>query len=297
MTTSIGSFTFVLFHIVYCLAQASAIPRPHSTNSVLGPMVRLSALGPIVCVPLYLYFLGHCDFKAFYPTLDIFCVPFLAQQAIIVDEMLYQEGNENDDDKFLTTFCVLSGIGVVASGVMNLLITRFKLANLGNFLPFPVMCGFFSAVGLMVWTLAFSVDTGGKQVGVVFLGGDFNELKECMFHHMPSIIVAICMASLGPNKGYLPVITIATMITVYVIIFTTGSTLHDARNGGWFWRPEDFVVVHSTILKGDHYGVPLPFGAFAGGIRGNVCIPAIVKGLPISFAMATIYVREFDFSF
>ena len=290
-TTSIGSFTFVLFHIVYCLAQASAIPRPHSTNSILGPMVRSSALGPIICVPIYLYLLRHCDFQAFYPTLDIFCVPFLAQQAIIVDEMLFREGNENDDDKFLTTFCVLSGIGIVLSGVMNILVTRFKLANLGNFLPFPVMCGFFSAIGLMVWMLAFSVDTGGKQVGVLF-GGNFNEIKDCMAHHIPSIIAAACMISLGPNKGYLPLITIGTMLIVYGIIFITGSTLEEARNQGWFWRPEDFQSSKTTFLQDpqtDLYGVPLPFGVIAGIMRGNVCIPAIVKGLPISFAMATIY--------
>ena len=291
-TTSIGSFTFVLFHIVFCLAQASAIPRPHSTNSILGPMVRSSALGPIICVPLYLHLLGRCTFQAFYPTLDIFCVPFLAQQAIIVDEMLFQEGNENDDDKFLTTFCLLSGLGVVLSGLMNILVTRFRLANLGNFLPYPVMCGFFSAVGLMVWSLAFSVDTDGKQIGGVFFGGNFNEIKDCMAHHIPSIITAACMVSLGPNKGYLPLITIGTMVSVYGIIFASSSNLEDARNQGWFWRPEDFHNLDTTFLQDPQtnlYGVPLPFGVFAGIMRGNVCIPAIVKGLPVTFAMATIY--------
>ncbi len=43
-----GSVMFILFHILFCLAQASAIHRPHSSKSILGAMTRMSALGPIV---------------------------------------------------------------------------------------------------------------------------------------------------------------------------------------------------------------------------------------------------------
>ncbi len=48
-----GSVTFILFHILFCLAQASAIHRPHSAKPILGQMTRMSALGPIVSGPLY----------------------------------------------------------------------------------------------------------------------------------------------------------------------------------------------------------------------------------------------------
>jgi len=34
---------------------------------------------------------------------------------------------------------------------------RVKLANLGLFLPYSVLSGFFSTVGVLMWTLGFSV--------------------------------------------------------------------------------------------------------------------------------------------
>ena len=39
-TTISGSVMFILFHILFSLAQASAIHRPHSKKSVLGQMTR-----------------------------------------------------------------------------------------------------------------------------------------------------------------------------------------------------------------------------------------------------------------
>lgn len=36
-STCIGSSLFLLFHVVFCLAQASAIARPHATTPVIGP--------------------------------------------------------------------------------------------------------------------------------------------------------------------------------------------------------------------------------------------------------------------
>lgn len=36
-STCIGSFLFLLFHVVFCLAQASTITRPHATTPVVGP--------------------------------------------------------------------------------------------------------------------------------------------------------------------------------------------------------------------------------------------------------------------
>ena len=46
-STFIGGTIFVLFHIVFSLAQASAIPRPFSSRPCLGPMVSVL----VICRP------------------------------------------------------------------------------------------------------------------------------------------------------------------------------------------------------------------------------------------------------
>ena len=63
-----GSILFALFHIVFCLAQASAIHRPFSSKPVLGVMVRMAAVGPLIAGPIFIHVLGE-DFAAVYPTI------------------------------------------------------------------------------------------------------------------------------------------------------------------------------------------------------------------------------------
>lgn len=46
-TTLIGSFVYLLYHIVFCLALGSAINRPNNPTSILGLMTKMAALGPI----------------------------------------------------------------------------------------------------------------------------------------------------------------------------------------------------------------------------------------------------------
>jgi hypothetical protein len=52
-STIIGSFMYLLYHIVFCLALASAIIRPNNPTSILGLMTKTAALGTIAASPAY----------------------------------------------------------------------------------------------------------------------------------------------------------------------------------------------------------------------------------------------------
>lgn len=52
-STIIGSFMYLLYHIVFCLAFASAIIRPNNPTSILGLMTKTAALGTIAASPAY----------------------------------------------------------------------------------------------------------------------------------------------------------------------------------------------------------------------------------------------------
>ena len=284
--TIVSSIIYGLFQIVFCLALASTISRPYSNRPVIGQMVRVAAMGPVLTTPVYIYYLVG-SFPDLYPSIDTFAAPFAAQQALIIDQVLTQDGLAHDDNLFLTTFCVVSGIGLCLTGLFLVLATQFKLANLGAFLPYPVMSGFFSAVGLLVWTLAFSVDTG-KHVSEVFLSpaSSWSVIKSAISHHCGSIIVAIVMTKVGAiHTSLVPVVTLLTIPGAYLVLYATGMTLEDARRMGWFWYTSAFESSEAST----QWEPPLPFGVVMGIFHRNVHWGAVWKALPVTLAMAIIY--------
>ena len=249
-STFAGAFMFLLYHIVFCLANGSAMVRPHARQQppILGEMAKLTTVGIFCGGPLYIYRLNQ-DIPAVYPSVDLFLAPFLAKAAATVDQTLYEDGISGEDNNsnaiFLASFAVLAAIGMLAAGIFLLLAATFKLANLGTFLPFSVLCGFFSAVGVLLWALAFSVDTNGKTWQSVFLfsGGDTALMMESVIHHLPSLMVGILMNILGPRHPfYVILLIILTLFGFYTTMWITGTTLEEAQEQQWFWSREQLSI-------------------------------------------------------
>jgi len=283
MNAVTGSVIYGLFHIVFCLAQASAITRPHSTP-ILGPMVRMAALGPILSAPIFLLNMGK-SFSDMYPSIDTFLAPFYVQQALIIDRVLFENGLSDHDDMFLTTFATVTCIGLCLTGVLLILATKFKMCNLGAYLPFPVMAGFFSTIGVLLWTLAFSVDTGKNFVHLLEgKEGGWLKVKPLLFQHSFSALTGVMMKLAGGWRGSLmPFMTMMTIPVAYLTLFVTGTTLEDARRSGWFWYDRDFNTTEETSNR------TLPFGSIVGIIEGKVYWQAVWEAMPITLALALIY--------
>lgn len=279
-STFLGGFIFLLYHIVFCLAMGSTISRGN-----LGVMTKMAASGVIFVSPIYIHFLGN-EIPAQYPTTDLFLAPFLAKLAVIVTDTLAADDNYTDGDEsshvFLSTFCVLTSIGMMGSGVLILLATTFKLANLGSFLPFPVLCGFFSAVGVILWTLALGVDTGGKTVAQVLSSGE--AFLNAVVHHGPSLITGTIMKIYGPSNPFFSSYVIAaTIVSTYAVMFFTNTSLEDAREAGWFWTHHDLMPPSNN----DQWLPPAPFGVVF-GLR-HVHWGAVYNGLQTAMALSFLY--------
>jgi hypothetical protein len=199
----LGSFLFPLYQLVFCFAEASAITRPSRLSSglrssLLSPMALTACVGSLFSGPMLIAVLGGSrDYPALYPCLDMFMAPFLAQIAVDVDEALVHmrppqgggggggDAEYDDDDAaaFLATFAALNALGMLLVGLLCALAGRVRLANLAGFLPFPVLCGFFSSVGLSIWLSAFKVDAG-TTVGRALADGT---IVEKLGRHVPSV--------------------------------------------------------------------------------------------------------------
>ena len=290
-TTYIGSLIYVLYHVVFCLALGSAIMRPNNPVSILGLMTKTAALGTLAASPIYWVSLSQ-DVPALYPTADLFLAPFLAKLAVIVDQTLADDSTiseEENDAIFLASFGVLTTIGTVVSACLLLAASVFKLANLGSYLPFPVICGFFAAVGILTWTSAINVDTGGKSIGVILTSGDFDLIRYALVHHIPTIIVAGFMKYLGPkNPFFVCLVVVVTIALFYVFMLVTGTTLEEMKEDGWFWSHEELVYDnYSSTLGFDVWAPPAPFGVPVA--IHQVHWGAVRNGLSTAIAMSFLY--------
>jgi hypothetical protein len=245
-STLTGSFTFLLYHVVYCLAQASTITRPHAGHSSVGVMAKIAAIGTMFAGPVFVWELG-IDVPAIYPASDLFLSPFLAQVAADIDASLYEHGLHNDDRIFLATFGALLGAGFLSSGLLCILAARVKLANLGSFLPYCVLCGFFTTIGILIWSLGFSVDTGNKVGQLIFFdstkhgGESFHAvLGRALLHHAPSFTVGVVMHIVGQrNSLFVIALIFATLFGSYAMLWITGTSLERAQELNWFFSSKE----------------------------------------------------------
>eukprot|EP00521_Asterionellopsis_glacialis_P011202 CAMPEP_0195293998 /NCGR_PEP_ID=MMETSP0707-20130614/13943_1 /TAXON_ID=33640 /ORGANISM="Asterionellopsis glacialis, Strain CCMP134" /LENGTH=932 /DNA_ID=CAMNT_0040354855 /DNA_START=29 /DNA_END=2824 /DNA_ORIENTATION=- len=283
-STVIGSCVFLLYHLVFCMAQASAITRPNATGNSVGPLAKMASLGILLASPLFVAILGK-QIPAIYPTSDLFLAPFLAQLAVKIDEELMKEGLQDDDAIFLATFTAVCSAAVLISGLLSILASVVKLANIGAFLPYSVLCGFFATIGILMYTLAFSIDTGGKKVGEVLFSNDPGLIFNSFLHHLPSVAIGVAMHVKGPqNPFYVLFLVAATIAGAYALLLVTGTTLEEAQQEQWFWSSTDLAYEAN-----DRWATPAPFGVYRDLFQGKIHFGAVKAGFPTALALAFLY--------
>ncbi|CAB9515416.1 solute carrier family 26 [Seminavis robusta] len=303
-STTIGSLLFLLYHIVYCLAQASTITRPHADHSSVGVMAKVAAIGTLFSGPVFIWELG-AGVPAIYPASDLFLSPFLAQVAADVDASLFEHGLENDDRAFLATYGALIGLGMLFSGVLCILAARIKLANMGSFLPYCVLCGFFSTIGVLIWSLGFSVDTGMKVGELIHYdyqleGNESSWMTvwgHALLHHVPSVAVGVAMYIVAQrNSLYVIALIFATVVSSYSILWFTGTSLDAAQDMNWFFSAKDLQdpPFFSSEDEGSawwwSWTAPAPMGVWVMMLHGDVHWPSFRAGLATMSALVFLYV-------
>ena len=317
-TTWIGTFMFMLFQVVFSLTMGAAIIRPYGTKSILGIMTKMAALG--ILFGSWPWLGLSREIPAIYPTVDLFSAPFLANIAALIDEDLLSDRenmtDEENDSIFLASFAFLAVTSLVVSGTLLVGASVFRLANLGAFLPFPVLCGFFSAVGVMMWSLAFKVDNNGRGISTVLFSGDWNTMQNGLLHHVPSAIVAAIMRYLGPkNPFYVAAVVFGTIGVFHITMLVLGVSMEEMIQAEWFWSSEDLVYEKQTpvssllwcwaclaSLELTRFRVPCslqigfavwqppaPFGWLKSLVSGKVRWSAVWKGIDTTLALSFLY--------
>ena len=298
-STWMGAALFVLYHVVFSLTLASSCIPSQSQSQYhhhhhLGVMTQMATLGILCGAFVYWIQLGT-DLPALYPTVDLFVAPFLAHLAQRVEQHVTTDVDENKDAVFLASFTVLVVIAVWGSAFLILLASIFKVANLGSSLPFPVICGFFAAVGVLTYSLAFQIDSNGHSISECVQ----NPLlfRSALIHHIPTLLLAIAMKWLGPKN---PVFVVACLVTFVLLFYTFmmgvyGATMQDMIQAGWFWSKTELIgddnndSSNSATTQG--WAPPAPLGWMHEVISTNhhVHWGAVYEGLGIAFALSFLY--------
>ena len=292
VSTWIGGFTALLYHTVFCLAQAAALVRPHAAHSGMGVLAQMAALGVIAAGTSFIYHVGP-HVPSAYPSSDLFLAPFLAVMAAEVDNVLFEHNLHNNDRIFFATFGALAATAMLAGGALCVAAARIKLANLGNFLPYPVLTGFFSTVGVLIWMLGFSVDSNGVSFMNVVTSGDANLIRTSLLHHLPSLAAGILMHVTARRHSFFVMVWIfCTVAVFYIVLGVTGMTLTTARAHHWFFTSAE---LQGTMVKDDNdhrasiYGPPWPLGIWWTIWQGNVHWEAYLGGLKTVAALVFLY--------
>jgi len=287
--TILGGTLAALYHTVFCLALASSISRPSidgDRNSILLPMSKLSSMGAIISTICFVGSLSD-SIDPLYPGIDLFLAPFLAHMARTVDKTLEESDISYTDEDFFLTFGTLVGFSMILTGALCLLSAEWRLVNFGAFLPYATIAGFFAAVGVLLWTLAFSIDNGGIGINHVLKSRDMALILKAFLNHLPSFVIGIGMF-IFDNKGPFigPFFVAMTLICAYGIIFVLGISFDDAQSSHWFWSRAE-LEYNGDISSVYH---PFqPFGCARAVGSGFVHWNAIIAGTPVAFAMVFIY--------
>jgi hypothetical protein len=161
VSTWLGGIMFVLYHVVFCMANGGSITRPYSDISMIGDMARYTAVGIMVSCPFLIYRLSDrhhnnviIGIPAMFPSTDLFLAPFMAEAASVIDKCITDDINsgildlnsllnnndnadaDNDEALIITrlwfgSFAVVISFGMALSGVLLIVASKNKLANLG----------------------------------------------------------------------------------------------------------------------------------------------------------------------
>ncbi|KAL7572078.1 hypothetical protein ACA910_001722 [Epithemia clementina (nom. ined.)] len=294
--TWLGGFMFLLYHTVFCLTMGSAVTRPNGFPNMLGLFTKMSAGGIIFGSPILWILLG--DIPSLYPSVDLFSAPFFADIALKVDATLAADPSiqsltsEEGNQVFLASFAFLAQLSMVITGVFVVLASVFKLANVGSFLPYSVLAGFFAAVAVLTWQLAFKIDSNGASVGAVLTSGDWSLIADSVIHHAPSVVTALLMHRLGPKHPFYVIgLVIASVSIFYVIMFMFGVSREKAMEGNWFWGVGDLVYGPLNAPFGFRdWVIPAPFGWVKSYfIKKSIHWGAVMSGMDTAIALAFLY--------
>jgi SulP family sulfate permease len=182
--------------------------------------------------------------------------------AVIIATMLAGMPHASSETKLYTALAAIM-LTSLLTGLICLLLGRFKLGNLVSYIPYPVIGGFLAGTGMLLVLGALQVMTG-KNITLFNLGLLFQ--ADTWLHWVVGASFAIILFVLAMKVNHylvLPGALIAMVAIFYLILAAGGISVSQAARMGWlvngmpegqaffhFWDPAGFARVDWSSLLG-----------------------------------------------
>ncbi len=171
--------------------------------------------------------------------------------AVVIAEMITFMPNASPETQLYTALAAIM-LTSMTTGLVCLLLGKFKLGSLVSYIPYPVVGGFLAGTGILLILGALKVMTG-KIITLFTLGLLFQQ--DIWLHWVTGAAFAVILFALVKKISHylvLPVTLAATIAIFYIIMSVNGTSISQASQAGWLVKgvPQGGVLFHFWDLAG-----------------------------------------------
>eukprot|EP00879_Flechtneria_rotunda_P026975 GHRR01028828.1.p1 GENE.GHRR01028828.1~~GHRR01028828.1.p1 ORF type:complete len:515 (+),score=170.87 GHRR01028828.1:54-1547(+) len=130
-------------------------------------------------------------------------------------------------------------VATAAVGVLTMLVAKFRLATLVQYVPLPVVGGYLGYVGY--FCLAAGIGLGCNTNIDSFSSWSHLAHRDALIKFAPTLAAAlvlwVCMTR-ARSPWALPITLAAIPVAFHVYLLVTGATLQQAQDAGWVLKPQ-----------------------------------------------------------
>ena len=186
---------------------------------------------------------------------------FLSSMASkIVQNIQESHTNATTEDIVITVLFSLS-LCTAMLGALLYLVGKFKLAQLVQYLPLPVVGGYLAFIGLFCGLSGLRLMSGNHDIDSLFSLNLIFEKKSFILC-LPGFFAATILFKLShrKNKALLPIALFSFPIIFYLVVFLSTMSLDDFRNAGWIGKSTNIPNLTEVFLLFNFYRYNLYLG-------------------------------------
>lgn len=170
------------------------------------------------------------------------------------------EGNDATDEELVSeivsTTIVLLGLATACLGAVLVVMGKFRLADAVAYLPLPVVGGYLAFIGYFCLEAGVALCISHPIMKPSDWGYLFDD--KSLLLATPGIIAGMFLTLVSrkcSNDAILPISMVAIPLAFYVLMFISGNTIEDARDGGWVGESSPSVPASDLLLLVDFHKV------------------------------------------
>jgi SulP family sulfate permease len=169
--------------------------------------------------------------------------------AVVVASTVAEASTATSAEELFATVLALIVVSTLLIGVVFWLVGQYRMAALGQYVPYPVVAGFLASTGWLLVKGSFAV-----MAGTGFDFGDLTNWWDVRRLWIPGVLLAVLVLFLKlryRNPFILPVLVVASTLGYHVVRVASGQSRSEATAEGWLLEPLPNEPLVQAVSPGD----------------------------------------------